>query len=75
MKTESRLNSLQSRYRAALGPTLAAKARYLAIKDEQSVTEATVRRAATRWAELEERKRALSERIRQVEQSAENPRH
>jgi hypothetical protein len=67
MKPESRLTMLQSRYRVLLGSALVAKAEYIAVKGERSVTPATVARMVTYWQELESRKHAVAEQIRQLE--------
>jgi hypothetical protein len=67
MKLQSRLTMLQSRYRALLGSALVAKAAYIAVKDEPWVTSAAVTRAAAHWQELEARKRAVAEKIWQLE--------
>jgi hypothetical protein len=58
---------LQSRYRGLLGSAMVAKAEYIAVKGERSVTPATVARAAAYWQELEARKRAVADQIRQLE--------
>jgi hypothetical protein len=67
MKIESRLIMLRSRYRALLGSALVAKAEYIALKGEPSVTPAAVTRAAAYWQELEARKHTVAEQIRQLE--------
>lgn len=59
MDTENRLRKLESRYRAALGAAVAAKAHYLALASEPSSTAAVAAAAKTRWLELESRKRTL----------------
>ena len=67
MDVESRLRKLESRYRAGLSATVAAKAHYLALVDEPSATSAAIQRAKSRWLELNERKRTIAVRMGEIE--------
>ena len=67
MDIESHLRKLESRYRAALSATVAAKAHYLALVDEPSATSAAIQRAQSRWRELDERKRTIAVRMGEIE--------
>ncbi len=69
MDMESRLRKLESRYRAALGATVAAKAHYLSLVGEPSATPAAVERARAHWRKLEARKRGIAARMGEVEDS------
>ncbi len=69
MDMESRLRKLESRYRAALGATVAAKAHYLALAGEPSATPAAIERARAHWQQLEARKRGIAARMGEVEDS------
>jgi ABC-type transport system involved in cytochrome bd biosynthesis fused ATPase/permease subunit len=68
MDIETRLRKLESRYRAALSSAVAAKAHYLALAGEASATPAAVERAKAYWQQLESRKKAIAERMNEVEQ-------
>jgi hypothetical protein len=67
MDIESRLRKLESRYRAALSASVAAKSHYLALAGEPSTTPSAVRRAHDQWQQLELRKKLIVERMDQVE--------
>jgi hypothetical protein len=67
MDIESRLRKLESRYRAALSASVAAKSHYLALFGEPSATPTAIRRAYNQWLELESRKKLLAKRIDEVE--------
>ncbi|HMD74044.1 MAG TPA: hypothetical protein VKG05_09315 [Steroidobacteraceae bacterium] len=69
MDMESRLRKLESRYRDALGATVAAKAHYLALAGEPSATPAAIERARAHWRQLEARKRGIAARMGEVEDS------
>lgn len=69
MDMETRLLKLESRYRDALGATVAAKAHYLALAGEASATPAAIERARARWRQLEARKRGIAARMGEVEDS------
>jgi len=64
---EARLRKLESRYRAALSATVAAKAHYLALAGEPSVTPAAVERADALWKQLESRKRTIAAQMGELE--------
>jgi hypothetical protein len=67
MDIESRLRKLETRYRAALSASVAAKSRYLALAGESSATPVAVRRAYDEWQALESRKKLIAERMDEVE--------
>jgi hypothetical protein len=67
MDIEVRLSRLESRYRAALGAAVAAKANYWALAGEPSATTDAVERARSRWEQLESRKRSITARMGELE--------
>lgn len=67
MDIESRLRKLESRYRAALSASVAAKSHYLALAGESNATPTAIRRAHDRWQQLESRKKVIVERMGDVE--------
>jgi hypothetical protein len=67
MDIESRLRKLESRYRAALSASVAAKSRYLALAGESSTTPTAARRAHDQWQQLELRKKLIVERMDEVQ--------
>ncbi len=60
MDIEVRLRRLESRYRAALSATIAAKAHYWALAGEPSATPAAIECANARWQQLDARKRTIA---------------
>jgi hypothetical protein len=67
MDIESRLRTLESRYRAALSAAVTAKSHYLALAGEAGTTPIAVRRAHDQWQQLESRKKLIVERMDEVE--------
>jgi len=67
MDIEFRLRKLESRYRAALSASVAAKSHYLALAGESGATPTAVRRARDQWQHLESRKKLIVERMGEVE--------
>jgi hypothetical protein len=67
MDIETRLRKLESRYRTALSAAVAAKANYLALIGEPSVTPIAVERAQLRWKQLDARKRAIALQMGELE--------
>jgi hypothetical protein len=67
MDIEARLRKLESRYRAALSATVAAKANYLALAGEPSSTPAAIERANAHWRQLDARKRTLAAQMGELE--------
>jgi hypothetical protein len=67
MDIEFRLRKLESRYRAALSASVAAKSHYLALAGESGVTPIALRRAHDQWQQLESRKKLIVERMGEVE--------
>jgi ABC-type transport system involved in cytochrome bd biosynthesis fused ATPase/permease subunit len=67
MDIESRLRKLESRYRAALSASVAAKSRYLSLAGQSSTAPTAVRRAHDQWQQLESRKKLIVERMDAVE--------
>jgi hypothetical protein len=67
MDIEVRLRKLESRYRAALSATVAAKANYLALAGEPSATPAAVERAKSHWQTLDSRRRTIAAQMGELE--------
>ena len=67
MDIEVRLRRLESRYRAALGAAVAAKANYWAPAGEPSATPAAIEHAKSRWGQLETRKRSITAQMGELE--------
>jgi hypothetical protein len=67
MDIEARLRKLESRYRAALSATVAAKATYLALAGEPSATPSAVERAKAQWQQLAARKRTIAAQMAELE--------
>jgi hypothetical protein len=67
MDIESRLRTLESRYRHALIASVAAKAHYLALLDETGSTPASIKRARQQWATLDARKCGIAARVGDIE--------
>jgi hypothetical protein len=65
---EARLGKLESRYRAALSATVAAKANYLALAGEPSATPASIERAQLQWKKLDARKHAIAVQLGELEE-------
>jgi hypothetical protein len=65
---EARLRRLESRYRAALGAAVAAKANYWALAGEPSATTAAIERAKSSWEQLETRKRSITAQMGELEE-------
>ena len=63
MMMEDRLSALESRFRAALSASVAAKAHYLAILDEPSATEDSRKRARQRWENLVAKRNGIAARM------------
>lgn len=72
MDIETRLRMLESRYRAALGAAVAAKAHYLALADAPSATPNALERAKWAWQKLDARKRAIAARMGEIEELAQD---
>jgi hypothetical protein len=68
MDIEVRLQRLESRYRSAESAAVAAKAHYLALVGEPSVTPATVARAKAAWERLDARRREIAARMGELEE-------
>ncbi len=73
MDIEIRLRKLESRYRAALSASVAAKAHHLALAGESSATAAAVAAAKQRWLELEARKRSIVAQMGELEALEDEP--
>jgi hypothetical protein len=67
MDIEVRLRKLESRYRAALSATVAAKANYLALVDEPSARPIAIERAKSLWHQLDASKRAIAGQMGELE--------
>ncbi len=67
MDIEARLRKLESRYRAALSATVAAKATYLALAGEPSATPMAVERAKAQWQQLAASKRTIAAQMGELE--------
>jgi hypothetical protein len=67
MDIEFRLRKLESRYRAALSASVAAKSHYLALAGESGATPTAIRRAHDQWQQLESRKKLIAERMGEIE--------
>jgi hypothetical protein len=65
---EDRLKRLQSLFTHALSGAVAAKARYLALRGDQSSTPAAIARAKMAWQQLEARKTAIISRMVALEE-------
>lgn len=68
MDIEDRLKRLQSLFTHALSGAVAAKARYLALRGDQSSTPAAIARAKMAWQQLEARKTAIISRMVALEE-------
>ena len=67
MDIEMRLRKLESKYRAALSATVAAKAHYLALAGEANATPYAVEHAKSHWQQLDLRKKALATQMGELE--------
>ena len=70
MEIEQRLQRLHERYRNALSAAVAAKAEYFALAGEPSATAGSVQHAATRWQQIEARKRSIAASIQSMNRLA-----
>lgn len=68
MDIENRLRKLESRYRALLSATVAAKAHYLALAGEPGTTPTALARAKSNWQQLDSSKRAITARMGEIEE-------
>jgi hypothetical protein len=68
MDVEDRLRLLESRYRAALSASVAAKAHYLSLVGEASAMPSAVVRAKATWQKFDARKCAIAARMDELEQ-------
>ena len=66
-RTENRLRGLEARYRGALSRAVAAKAAYLALRDDRAATPEAIRRAYRRWQLLQLRRKAYAARMALIE--------
>jgi hypothetical protein len=67
MNIENRLRKLESRYRVALSASVAAKARFLALRGESGSIAAAIGRAQAAWQTLESRKAFLAAQMAELE--------
>lgn len=67
MDIDERLRKLESRQRSVLSGSVAAKARFLALDGDPSVTPARVARAKASWRDLEARKAGITAQIDALE--------
>jgi hypothetical protein len=67
MDTEDRLHALESRYRAALSASVAAKAHYLALLEEPGATPESRKMARQRWENITAKKLGIAALMGEIE--------
>jgi len=67
MDIETRLRQLEIRYRAASAAAGAAKALYLALTSEATVSPLQIARAKANWERLDAKRREIASRLGEIE--------